>query len=101
MVDDDDEEEKNVTIRAIISDVLSSVISTITTRATDIEEIEPRQETFTAQQLGNFVQSQMSQMGQIDPFSPFMIPQSKSHLLFPVFISVRYLSDYSSIFIQI
>ena len=74
VVDDDDEEERNVTIRTIISDVLSGVINTATNRATDIEEIEPRQETFTAQQLGNFVQSQMSQMNQMDQYPPFMIP---------------------------
>ena len=95
VVDDDDEEERNVTIRAIISDVLSSVINTTTTRASEIEEIEPRQETFTAQQLGNFVQSQMSQMGQmgqIDQYPPFMIPpgKSQSFLFSLVFLSVRY-----------
>ena len=84
VVDDDDEEERNVTVTAIISDILSAVIDTstptTTTRATEIEEIEPRQETFTAQQLGNFVQSQMSQIDQQYPHPHFMIPPGKSQL---------------------
>ena len=84
VVDDDDEEERNVTVTAIISDILSAVIDTSTpttnTRATEIEEIEPRQETFTAQQLGNFVQSQMSQIDQQYPHPHFMIPPGKSQL---------------------
>ena len=101
VVDDDDEEERNVTIRAIISDVLSTVITTTTTRATDIEEIEPRQETFTAQQLGNFVQSQMSQMGQIDPYSPFMIPQGKSRLYSLRFSFQSVLCLITAVFVQI
>ena len=84
VVDDDDEEERNVTVTAIISDILSAVIDTstptTTTRATEIEEIEPRQETFTAQQLGNFVQSQMSQIDQQYSHPHFMIPPGKSQL---------------------
>ena len=95
VVDDEEEEEeeRNVTVRAIISDILSAVIKTKTPRAADIEEIEPRQETFTAQQLGNFVQSQISQIDHQYPHPSFMIPQGKSqlfHLLSQVFLSVRY-----------
>ena len=95
--DEEEEEERNVTVRAIISDILNAVIKTKTPRAADIEEIEPRQETFTAQQLGNFVQSQISQIDHQYPHPSFMIPQGKSqhfHLLWQVFLSVRYFTSF-------
>ena len=71
IVDDNQDEDGDAVVTDIISDLLSSVVNM---RAENVEEIEPRQETFTAQQLGNFVQSQISQ---IEQYPPFMLHPGK------------------------
>ena len=61
VVDDNEEEENEAMVRDIISDILSIVVN-MRAPADDVEEVVGRQDTFTAQQLGNFVQTQINQI---------------------------------------